>query len=329
MHVLISPHEFKGSLTATQVASALPDGITVAAAVEAGWTRIGVRVQGPTGAERVAEYAVNGDRAVLELAGAVGLAAVPAARPDLLGASTFGLGTLIAHALDRGVREVIVGLGGSASIDGGAGMLQALGARILDHDGRDIEPGGVSLLRASDLRLDRLHPRLRDARIVIAPDVDNPLLGSEGAGAAGGTGFGLMAVLGATPRSGIDVVLELVDLSRHLADADLVITGEGPLDEQTLHGKAPMGVANAAQAQGVPVHAVAGQNFLTAEELRTAGIDRAFALTDVETNLDRCRTDANRLVAGLANRIVRARREDSDPRRSTRRNPFSGRRHRS
>jgi glycerate kinase len=269
---------------------------------------------------------------VIELAAVVGLARLPQGRPDPLCASTYGLGQVIGHALDRGVRTIVLGLGGSASTDGGSGMLQALGLRILDADGKEIPRGGAALVHAVDVDRSGLHPALAETTFTLASDVDNPLLGARGAvavfapqkgadrgrcatleaaltnwaklvdpaaadrpgaGAAGGTGFGAMAVLGAVERPGIDVVLDLIDFRAQLAGATLVVTGEGSLDDQTLYGKAPMGVCAAARAAGVPVVAVAGRCLLTAGQLHAAGFAACYALTDLEP-------DAGRSIAHAA-----------------------------
>lgn len=361
--VVMAPDKFKGSVTAPEVAKAVASGIrrgpgrtevtevpvadggdgTVDAFLAAGWERVAARAAGAGGAAGTGVYAVRGRTAVIELASVVGPATLPDRRPDPLRASTFGLGEVIAHALDRGVREVVLGLGGSASTDGGAGMVQALGMRILDADDAEIPRGGAALANA--VRVDRsgLHPALADATLTLASDVDNPLLGPHGAatifapqkgadpgqcaileaalanwarvvdpaaadrpgaGAAGGTGFAAMAVLGAVERPGIEVVLELIDFPSRLAGADLVITGEGSLDEQTLHGKAPIGVATVARAAGVPVIAVAGRCLLTADRLREAGFDACYPLTDLEPDPARSMAHAAALLQRIGERIA-------------------------
>lgn len=365
--VLIAPDKFKGSLTAAQVADALAEGIgetsswwcprrlpiadggdgTVAAAVAAGWTPVSIDTVGPTGQPSAAVYARRGASAVVELASGVGLTALPGGRPDPLRASTFGLGIVIAHALDKGARNIVVGIGGSASTDGGTGLLRALGAHIYDADGRDVRLGGGALCTASRLDLTGLHPAARTAHFQVATDVDNPLLGPRGAahnygpqkgasaadvevlevamaqwarvvsdavgadlagrpgaGAAGGTGFGLLAVLGADPRPGIDLVLELVDFESHCAEADLVITGEGCLDEQTLHGKAPAGVAAAARRHGLPVIAVAGRSLVDRDQLDTVGIEAVYTLADIEPDTATSIANAAALLRQLGHRIV-------------------------
>lgn len=361
--VVLAPDKFKGSLTAAEVASALATGIalarpevpvvrvpvadggdgTVDAFVSAGWTRVSLPAPGPTGEAVEACYAVRGDTAVVELAAVVGLGKLPDGRPDPLHASTFGLGVVIAHALSVGAERIVLGLGGSASTDGGAGMLMALGARIYGPDGHEVARGGAALADAVRLDLRGLHPELAEAQFVIAGDVDNPLLGPSGAvavyapqkgagpdeqaileaaldnwaqlagrehagrpgaGAAGGTGFGAMAVLGAEMRSGIDVVLELLDFGTVLESASVVVTGEGCLDRQTLHGKAPMGVCAAARSAGVPVIAVAGRIDLTPDELAAAGFIAGYALADLEPDPARSMAEAARLLEPVGERIA-------------------------
>jgi glycerate kinase len=343
--IVVAPDKFKGSLTAAEVADAVAAGIaqvrpdaevvqvpladggdgTVAAAVAAGYERVPVRVSGPTGQPVESAYARRGTQAVVELADACGLARLPEGRPAPLEASTRGLGEMLARAVADGARSVVLGIGGSASTDGGAGMLQALGARVLDAEGNEVRPGGRGLADVATLDLTELRARLADVRIDVASDVDNPLLGptgaaavygpqkgatprdvraldgalarwaavaaaatgtdfsaTAGAGAAGGVGFAALAVLRARLRMGIEVLAEVVGLARHLDGADLVITGEGSLDSQTLRGKTVAGVARLAAARGVPVRAVAGVVRLSAHECHRLGLERAIALTDID-----------------------------------------------
>ncbi|WP_062993675.1 glycerate kinase [Nocardia anaemiae] len=360
--VVIAPDKFKGSLTAPEVAVALAAGITracpevevrqvpvadggdgtVDAFVAAGWERVEIDAPGPTGAADSAAYAVHGTTAVIELAAAVGLTKLPGGRFDPRGAHTYGLGVVIADALDRGVTDIVLGLGGSASTDGGAGMLQALGARILDADGAELSTGGAVLVRAAQLDRTGLHPRIASANFTLACDVDNPLLGSTGAvavyapqkgatpsdlpileaaltnwaavvapefaevpgaGAAGGTGFGALAVLGAQVRSGIEVVLELLDFPTLLDGATLVVTGEGALDTQSLHGKAPIGVCQVARKAGIPVVAAVGRSQLPREEIRAAGFTACYALADLEPDPARSIADAAQLLARVGEQI--------------------------
>jgi len=376
MRVVIAPDKFKGSLSAPDVARHLEAGLqracggnlevlripvadggegTLDAAVGSGFTRRSAIVSGPTGAPIRAEFAVRGREAVIEMAAASGLAVLPGGgggRPDsdsANGASSKGTGELIRAALDAGCRQIILGVGGSANTDGGAGVLQGLGAKLLDADGNELPPGGAALARLDWIDFSGFDSRLDEARFVLASDVDNPLLGAQGAaaifgpqkgatpedvaaldaalarfvdvlcaeigprarkaadapgaGAAGGVGYAAIAVLAATRRPGIDVVLEFTGLAERLAGADLVITGEGSLDEQTLLGKTPVGVARAARRAKVPVVAVCGRSVLTPEQISSSGFLAVHALTELESNVDTCITDAAALLERLGRQL--------------------------
>ncbi|MBO0856822.1 MAG: glycerate kinase, partial [Nocardia sp.] len=316
---------------------------TVEAFVAAGWESVSAAAVGPTGRPVRACYARRGDTAVIELAEVAGLVKLPGGRLDPLGSDTYGVGLLIRHALDRGIRDIVLGLGGSASSDGGAGMLRALGARITDAAGAEVSRGGAALAAARSVDLTGLHPALAETTVLLASDVDNALLGPSGAvavfggqkgagaleraeleaaltnwarliggdvhrpgaGAAGGTGFAALAVLGARVRPGIEVVLELIDFPALLRGADRVITGEGAMDEQTLRGKAPAGVAAAARSSAIPVLAVAGRLDLSPDRLRAAGFLQCYALTDLEPDPDRCIAGAAGLLEELGARLAR------------------------
>jgi glycerate kinase len=380
MRIVVAPDKFKGSLPAAEVAAAVAAGLravagdaeilampvadggdgTVDAAVAAGFERVPVTAAGPDGEPVRASYARRGDVAVVELACVCGLALLPAGRRAPLTASSFGAGEVLRAALDAGARQVVLGVGGSASTDGGAGMLAALGARVLGADGEPVGrevagrrvAGGADLELVAALDLAGLHPAFRsgEASLTLAADVDNPLTGLDGAaavygpqkgaspaevarldaglerwaavvaatvgkewsaapgaGAAGGVGFAAMAVLGARMQPGIELVLELTGLEARLAGADLVITGEGSLDGQSLAGKAPVGVARAAARHGVPVVAVAGRNTLTGAELAAAGIAAVYPLTAVEPDLERCQAEAAALLYRVGQMIARDR----------------------
>ncbi|WP_370963236.1 glycerate kinase [Amycolatopsis sp. cg9] len=358
MKVLVAPDKFKGSLTAAEVASAVASGLadghpsvavatlpvadggdgTVDAAVAAGFRRLRVPARGPTGELVTASYAVRGETAVVELAEASGLHRLPGA-PAPLTATSAGTGDVIAAAVAAGCRRIVLGVGGSACTDGGAGLLTALGARLLDSSGRELPFGGAALSRLASLDVSGVS----EVDVELASDVDNPLYGPRGAafvygpqkgaspeevetldsalrhwasiagpefaarpgaGAAGGVGFAAMAVLGARMRPGISLLLDLLDFDSALAGASLVITGEGSLDRQTLSGKAPAGVAAAAAAAGIPCVAVSGRCLLTAPELAEAGISAAYALTDLEPDPARCMTEAAPLLRRLSHRIA-------------------------
>ncbi len=364
--VVVAPDKFKGSLSAGAVAVAVAAGLrrarpavavtelpvadggdgTVDAVCAAGFDRVEVSATGPTGSPVRAAYALRGATAVVELAAVVGIERLPGGTPDPLGATTYGLGTVIRHALDAGVERIVIGVGGSASTDGGVGMLQALGFRFLDSAGAELAPGGGSLSELARVDPSGCDPRLEAVAITIASDVDNPLCGPTGAaavygpqkgaspqdvtrlaaglerlakatrsagfpdvtelpgaGAAGGAGFGAMAYLGADVESGIELVLDLVGFDTAVAKADLVVTGEGSLDEQSLHGKVPVGVARVAAQHRVPTVAVAGRCLLSVGQLNRAGIEAAYPLSAVEPEQARSMRHAAALLERVAHRI--------------------------
>ena len=383
MRIVIAPDKFKGSLSAPEVARHLENGLTrqwtasaassalevlripvadggegtLAAAVGSGFTRRSAMVTGPLGQPLTADFAVRGREAVIEMAAASGLAVLPdtfrdGGRPDAAtarAASSLGTGELIRAALDAGCRQIVLGVGGSANTDGGAGLLQGLGARLLDAAGNELPPGGAALAGLANIDFSNFDTRLDEARFVLASDVDNPLLGDQGAaavfgpqkgaspqdvaaldsalgtfvqvlageigpralkaadapgaGAAGGVGYAAIAVLAATRRPGIDVVLEFTELADRLAGADLVITGEGSLDEQSLLGKTPMGVARAARAAGVPVIAVCGRTTLTAAQQQQSGFRQVYPLTALEAKVEVCIAQAGPLLEELGQHI--------------------------
>ncbi|MBB5779668.1 glycerate kinase [Nonomuraea jabiensis] len=373
--VLVAPDKFKGSLTAAEVAARVSAGLgvptvelpvadggdgTVDAAVAGGFSRVTIEVTGPTGERISASYAWQdtGATAVVELAEASGLRRLPGGHEPLT-ATSHGTGELIADAVRRGAKRVVLGLGGSACTDGGAGMAQALGARLLDADGEDLPRGGAALKGLARIDLSGFVD-VSGVEFVVASDVDNPLLGphgaaavygpqkgatpddvrtleaglarlaavatathglmgavehddtpramgvagAPGAGAAGGVGFAALAFLHAEIRPGIGYLLDLLGFGELVKDARLVITGEGSLDEQSLRGKAPVGVARAAAEAGVPVVAVCGRRTLTDDELRAAGIEAAYALTDLEPDPERCMAEAGPLLERLAARLA-------------------------
>jgi glycerate 2-kinase len=370
LKIVIAPDKFKGSLPAAEVAAAIAAGLraglpaaelvgipvadggdgTVDAAVAAGFERVPVTVDGPTGEPVRASYARRGEVAVVELATACGLMRLPGGRPAPLTASSFGAGQVLAAALEAGARRIIFGVGGSASTDGGAGLLQALGARVLDTRGEPLALGGAALRDVATLDLAGLHPALRGRSVILATDVVNPLTGPDGAaevygpqkgatpkqvreldsglrrwaavvaratgtdwaqaagaGAAGGVGFAALAVLGAERRLGIGVILDLLDFEAALDGADLVITGEGSLDTQTLAGKAPAGVARAAARRGIPVVAVAGRSTLTDDELARAGIAAVYTLSELEPDPARSSAEAGQLLRRVGQALARDR----------------------
>ncbi|TQK11225.1 glycerate kinase [Herbaspirillum sp. SJZ107] len=373
MKIVIAPDSFKESLSALQVAAAIEAGMrevfpdaeyvkvpvadggegTVQALIDAtgGW-RVEQRVTGPLGEPVAAFYGRTGDGgAVIEMAAASGLELVPPARRDPRITTSRGTGELILHALDAGARRFVLGVGGSATNDGGAGMLQALGASLLDGEGRPIGPGGAELARLRSIDLTGLDPRLLDSEFHIACDVSNPLTGPRGAsaifgpqkgatpemveqldanlahyadivardagenhgrhqgdqrdmpgaGAGGGIALAMVVFLRGRLRPGIEIVTEAVRLDAAVRGADLVITGEGRIDGQTVNGKTPMGVARVAAAHGVPVIGIGGGLAADAGAVHAHGIDAVFAA------VSRPCTVAEALAAGEANLRTAAR----------------------
>jgi len=344
MKIVIAPDSYKECLSAREVAVLIEAGFrevfpeaeyvqlpmadggegTVDAMVAATGGRFReVAVTGPLGEPVTARYGITGDgrTGVVEMAAASGLALVPATRRDPMVTTSQGTGELIRSALDAGVRHLIVGIGGSATNDGGAGMLQALGARLLDRDGRQIGRGGGQLAQLARIDANSLDPRLKECLIEAACDVANPLTGPNGAsavygpqkgatvemvaqldanlehfarlisrdrgievagvagsGAAGGMGAALLAFLGARLRPGIDIVTEAVGLDAHVCTADLVITGEGRMDSQTVCGKTPVGVARVAKRYDRPVIAIAGSLSPDVAVVHGHGIDAVFSV---------------------------------------------------
>jgi glycerate kinase len=395
-HVVAAPDKFKGTLTAAQAAAHIAAGLraarpglpvrqvpvadggdgTVAAAVAAGYQPVRCTVRGPGGQPVDAWFAWRDGTAIIEAAQACGLSRLPGGALRPLTATSLGVGDLIAAAVARGARRLVLGLGGVASTDGGAGLMQALGARLLDAGGHDLPPGGAALAGLARLDLTAFAPPA--AEVLVASDVDNPLLGRRGAaavygpqkgaspaevrvldsaltcwadlterlrrgpsrspgaapgqpasgrarwadqpgaGAAGGLGYAALAFLGAGTRPGIELMLELTGFAAQLAGARLVVTGEGSLDTQTLHGKAPAGVARAAAkasreaalpmdalpVAALPVVAVAGRNSLSPGQLRAAGLAAAYALTDIEPDPERCLAEAGPLLERAAGLIA-------------------------
>ncbi|MFF2655912.1 glycerate kinase [Kitasatospora sp. NPDC058032] len=368
-HVVVAPDKFKGTLEGAEAAARIAAGFrravpgtevrelpvadggegTLAAALAAGFARVPAEVAGPTGLPVDAALAVRGTTAVVELAQAAGLARLPDGRTAPLTAGSYGVGQLIARAVGQGARRVVLGLGGSASTDGGAGLLQALGVSLLDADGAELPSGGAALRRLARIDPGPLARTLAGVEVVVACDVDNPLTGprgaaavygpqkgasredlvvledgltrfaevvgaavgrdvreAPGAGAAGGVGFAALALLGATVRPGIEFLLDLLGFDEAVRGARLVVTGEGCLDAQTLHGKAPAGVAAAAARAGVPVAAVAGRVELSEREWRAAGFVAAYALSELGDGPADSLTRAGELAEVAGERLAAA-----------------------
>jgi glycerate kinase len=366
--VVVAPDKFKGSLTAAEAADAISEGLkrgdptlttvqcpvadggdgTLGTVLAAGFERIPVYAHGPTGQVVHTAYARSGKTAVVEMAEICGLQRLPGGQPAPMTASSHGLGEVVVQALDHGCRDIIIGVGGSASTDGGAGFLTALGATVRDQDGVRL-PVGTPLGDAAHLDLSGLHPEIACASFTLASDVDNPLYGplgaasvyaaqkgadpdqvneldrglrrwadiveretkadfrtAAGAGAAGGVGFAALAVLGAQMQPGIDVIIDRIELDRHLLGACAVVTGEGSLDRQSLRGKAAIGVCRRASTHGVPTFAVAGVSALTPAEANAAGFAGVYPLSDLEPDPARSMSHAAELLAKVGERLAPA-----------------------
>lgn len=370
MKIVIAPDSYKESLSALEVASAIEAGFreiypdaeyiklpvadggegTVEAMVAATQGRVvEVAVTGPLGEPVQGFYGISGDEscAFIEMAAASGLELLPPAARNPLKTTSWGTGELIRHALDLGVTRMIIGIGGSATNDGGAGMVQALGAQLLTADGQPIAPGGAGLSTLATIDISGLDPRLAQCRIDVACDVTNPLVGDEGAsavfgpqkgatpemvaqldralahyagqiaqdldldvltleggGAAGGMGAALYAFCGAHLRPGIDIVTDALHLDALVADADLVITGEGRIDSQTIHGKVPVGVARVAKRYQIPVIGIAGSLTADVGVVHQHGLDAVFSVLHRICSLDEALAEAGANVRMAARNIA-------------------------
>ncbi|HYQ52393.1 MAG TPA: glycerate kinase [Pseudomonas sp.] len=371
MKIVIAPDSFKDSLDAAGVAHAIAAGLaealpeaelvecpmadggegTMEAIVAASHGQLRRQtVRGPLGQNVEAGWGwlAESRTAIIEMAQASGIQLVPSGQRDACRSSTWGTGELMAAALAAGAERIVLAIGGSATNDGGSGMLRALGLRLLDADDQPLEQGGLALARLARIDASDFDPRLAEVQIEVAADVDNPLCGPNGAsaifgpqkganpeqvqaldqalrhfadhcaqllgedvrefpgcGAAGGMGFAAKAFMGAQFRPGVEVVAELAGLDALVQGADLVITGEGRFDAQTLRGKTPMGVARVAKRHGVPVVVLAGTLGEGYQQLHAHGIDAAFALASGPMSLQQACADAGALLQARAEEIGR------------------------
>lgn len=352
MKIVIAPDSFKESMSAREAAEAIQEGFskilpstveydlipmadggegTTEALMEAlNAKTIATTVKDPLYRDITAKYAYTSSQkiAIIEMAAASGLDLLTKEERNPLKTTTFGTGQLINHALELGAQKIILGIGGSATNDGGVGMLQALGVKFLDSNGHSIEPGGLHLLDIQTIDTTQLNSKFKNIDMSVACDVTNPLLGDNGAtmiygpqkgatakmipkldtalchyhdkiklqldkdvkdipgaGAAGGMGTALLAFLDAQLSKGIDVVLEETHFQSRIIDADLVITGEGKLDSQTIYGKTPIGVAQVAKQFNLPVIAIGGSLGEQYETVYDYGIDSVFSIMNQPTDL--------------------------------------------
>jgi len=370
VRVVIAPDSFKESLSAAGVAAALADGVRDAlpdaeivcvpmadggegsldAVLDAtGGARRAVSVRDANGRACEAAWAWLGEgKAFIEMAAAAGLERISPAERRPLDASSYGVGQLIGDALDAGATHIVIGLGGSATNDAGAGVLQALGVRLLDEHGAELPPGGAALARLERVDMGGVDARLSSVHFDIAVDVDNTLCGARGAsaifgpqkgatpeqvrqldaalthfadvcarqfgrderdipgmGAAGGLGFAIKTCFNAQFRPGVELIAELAGLDVALAGADLVLTGEGRMDAQTVLGKTPVGVARHAQRHGIPVAAIVGSLGEGFEAVYDCGITAAFSLAPGPITLEQACKEAGALLRQRASACMR------------------------
>jgi len=372
MRIIVAPDSFKGSLTAAEAAAGIELGVkrvfpqaetitipladggegTVSALVSAtGGHIISKEVTGPLGERVRAQFGILGDgkTAVVEMASASGLPLVPPEKRNPLLTTTYGTGELIRAALNEGCRRIIIGIGGSATNDGGAGMAQALGIKLTDSNGKDISFGARGLSRLAHIDVSTLDTRFTEVEVLVACDVDNPLIGPKGAaavygpqkgadpqmikdldlilqrfaviihrdlrmdimdipgaGAAGGLGAGLLAFLKAKLVPGVQLILEAGNMEDILRKgANLVITGEGAINRQTVYGKTPIGVAKLAQKYDIPVIAIVGSMEPGAEIVYSQGIDAVMPITPGPISLAEAMERAEELMPAAAERAMR------------------------
>ena len=362
MKILLAPDKFRGSLEADEVCAAMAAGVWLAFSdaeivsipladggegfakaltLNSGGEFVSVLVQDPLGRPIQATYGLSSNfkTAFVEMAAASGLALLAETECDPALTSSYGTGQLIADALERDVESIILGIGGSATNDGGAGLAVALGFRFLDKNKKEIFPRGGNLVDIQFIDSSNVHPKLAAAKITVACDVTNPLYGEAGAafiygpqkgaspeqvelldnglrhlakiatetfgrdvsqvpgaGAAGGVGAGALWFLSATLESGAAIVFAQTELEKHICNADLVITGEGKMDEQTLSGKLVLGVADMCHRHKVPVAAVCGTLALSPEQLKETSITCAMSAIDRPLSLEEAQKEAFSLV---------------------------------
>ena len=378
MKIVVAPQAFKGSLSATEVGNSMIKGIenvianstnllvpiadggdgTLETLVESSQGKINsIKVTGPLGEQQNSAWGALGRNktAIIEMARSSGLALVPINKLNPLISTTYGLGEVILDALDQGYRDFIIGIGGSATNDAGAGMAQALGIKLLDSNGNELPFGGESLSKLNSIDVGGIDTRIKESNFAIACDVNNPLTGPEGAsaiygpqkgatpemvntldqaltnfakivekdlgikindvegsGAAGGLGGGLIAFLNGKLRKGVDIVLDFVDINKALTNTNLVITGEGQLDFQTIYNKAPIGVAKRAKHLGIPVIAISGslgENFSVVHE---HGIDAASSIVSKPMTLEEASKNAPELISAATEQALRYMKIGSD-----------------
>jgi len=370
LKILIAPDSFKGSMSSIEIIEILStvahkyfspleivklpiadggEGTIDAFIAAFGGEYIPVEVTGPEGNRVKASYGIiKNNIAVIEMAQASGLTLVPPENRNPLKTTSFGTGEIIKIVLDKGIRKIIIGIGGSATNDGGVGAMQALGVQFLDHDDQEAGAGGQYLSRIRRINLDNLHKAVQDARITVICDVNNPLTGKNGAtyvygpqkgatsamielleagmknyadvvkrdmnidlenvsgaGAAGGLGGAAMVFLNAELRPGIDTVLNMIQFNAMLKDVDLVITGEGMLDGQSVFGKVPVGIAGRCKKKGVPVVAIVGKIGKDAARVYDYGINSIVPAINRDMSIEYALKHSKDLLTDASDRMFR------------------------
>ncbi|KOP82498.1 glycerate kinase [Bacillus sp. FJAT-21945] len=371
MKIVIAPDSFKGAISARDICTSMKAGVhrvfPKAEVIEvpladggegtmenlvysSGGSFIEFEVKGPIGTPVLATIGLLGDQetAVIEMAQASGLTLLSREERNPLLATSYGTGELIKHALDRNYRKFIIGLGGSATNDGGTGLLKALGVRFYSNDGLELAEGGAALINLAFIDDSGIDPRIKESSILIASDVTNPLCGPNGAstifgpqkgasasdvmkldqalfhyskivqkqknmnlckivggGAAGGTGAALAAFFRSSIRSGIEVVMGAIQFEEKIKGADLIITGEGKLDSQTLSGKVITGVSKIAKKHHIPVIALCGSLLLDEYQMNELGISSAFSIVPGPCSLETAMANSSKWTIERTEQIMR------------------------
>ena len=370
MKILFASDSFKGSLTSMQISNLLkqatseifPNAQTVSMSVadggegtmdslvnSLGGTWKTVDVLGPLQENIKARYGILPEgKAIIEMAEASGLPLVPSDKRNPQKTTSYGTGMLIRDALESGITDITIAIGGSATNDGGMGAMQALGIKFLDENNNELTGCGENLSKVKNIDLDNLHHAVAKTNFTVMCDVTNPLLGNQGAtytfghqkgaddtmlaeleygmsiyankikstigkdisgkegsGAAGGLGFALMAFLGAKLQSGIDVVLDLLDFDKKLKDVDLVITGEGRMDNQSAFGKVPSGIGKRCKKMGVPTVAIVGGLLSGYESIYSCGIESVITTINGAMTIDEALANSEDLYLDAARRLLR------------------------
>lgn len=370
MKILMAPDSFKGTMSSIDVIRHLKDiagrhfsplevvevpiadggeGTVDSIIIAAGGEYREIEVIGPAHRPVKAHYGIiNGDTAVVEMAQASGITLLENHEKNPMTTTTYGTGEMIKAVLDEGIRNIIIGIGGSATNDGGIGFAQAIGISFLDADGFEVGFGGQQLSRISKIVQDNIDPRIKESSITVICDVENPLTGEKGAtavygpqkgatkemleqlekgmksyasilkdsmgmdmdripgsGAAGGLGAALLAFCGAKLKPGIETILDIVNFNRLIEDVDLVVTGEGRIDGQSVYGKVPVGIAKRCKTRNVKVVAIVGSIGSQAEKTYDYGIDSIMPTVNKEMSLEEALSRSEELLRDAADRMFR------------------------